>query len=103
MKVWWVMEMETYKDEDKRKKYYEYMDEFRPIWQKKFEEKDVKCTRLGGWSDNPGWVMNVTEFESMEELSKMWSDEELQKSLLKLRNHCKSLKLRIMRPTVRVR
>jgi hypothetical protein len=79
------------------------MDEFRPIWQKKLEEKDVKYTPLGGWSDKPGWVMNVNEYESMEELSKMWSDEEIQKGLLKLRNQCKSFKLRIMRPTVSVR
>jgi DNA-binding PadR family transcriptional regulator len=101
MKVWSVIEIETVKDEDKRKKYYEYLDIHRSLMNKKLE--GVKYKFLGGWSDNPGWVMSVTEFESMEEFAKVWGDEEVQKSLLRLRNHCKSVRVRIMRPTVIVR
>jgi hypothetical protein len=101
MKVWWVSEIETFKDEAKRKAYYEYLDIWGPLWQKKHE--GVKWKNLGGWSDSPGEVMNVAEYESMEELSKVWSDEEFQKALVTLRNHCKSYKIRIMRPTVTVR
>lgn len=101
MKVWWVMEMETFKDEMKRKEYYEFLDTWGPMWQKKHE--GVKFNYLGDWSDNPGCVMYVNEYESMEEFSKVWSDEELQKELVKLRNHCKTIKIRIMRPTVSVR
>lgn len=101
MKVWGVTEIETYKDEAKRKKYYEYLDTWGPFRQKKHE--GVKFKDLGGWSDNPGCVMFVTEYESMEEFSKVWSDEEFQIELVKLRNHCKSFRTRIMRPTVSVR
>jgi uncharacterized protein (DUF1330 family) len=101
MKVWFVTETETFKDEDKRKKYYEYLEIHGPLVKKKLE--GVKGKYLGSWSDNPGRMMNVLEFESMEELSKVWSDEEYQKSLLRLRNHLKSQKIRIMRPTVIVR
>jgi hypothetical protein len=101
MKVWFVMESETFKDDAKRKKYYEYLDTWRPIWEKKHE--GVKHNDLGGWSDRPGNVMYVVEYESMEEFSKVWSDEEFQKGLLILRNNLKSFNMRIMRPTVVVR
>ena len=101
MKVWFVIERETFKDEMKRKEYYEFLDTFMPMWEKKHE--GVKCKSLGGWSDNPGCVMNIVEYDSMEEFSKVWSDEEFQKELVNLRNHCESYKQRIMRPTVMVR
>ena len=101
MKVWFVTERETFKDEAKRKKYYESMDTLGPIWEKTHE--GVKYTSLGGWSDNPGYVMSVDEYENMEEFSKVWSDEEFQKGLVILRNLCKSFKMRIMRPTITVR
>jgi hypothetical protein len=100
MKVWFVMEVETYKDDAKRKKYYEYLNTFRSLYEKKHE--GVEYEFLGGWSDNPGCVMYVYEYESVEEFSKVWSDEEYQQELVKLRNHCDALKIRVMRPTVRV-
>ena len=100
MKVWFVTERETFKDEAKRKKYYEIMDTLSPSWEKMHE--GVKATMLGGWSDSPGYVMGVSEYENMEEFSKVWSDEEFQKNLLILRNHCKKFKVRIMRPTISV-
>ncbi|NYT16333.1 MAG: hypothetical protein GKC02_10320 [Methanomassiliicoccales archaeon] len=101
LKVLWALEIETFKDETKRKEYYEYNDIWGPLWQKKHE--GVKFNNLGGWSDNPGHVTYYVEYENMEELAKVWSDEELQKGLVKLRNHCEKLNIRIMRPTVTVR
>ena len=101
MKVWFVMEFETFKDDAKRKEYYDYLkSSWRPTKEKTYE--GVTFKNLGGWSDYPGWVMYVEEFESMEEFSKVWSNEEYQKEILKLRNHVKSFKMRIMRPTVSV-
>jgi hypothetical protein len=101
MKVLLMIERETFKDEDRRKKYYEHMDKFTPIWEKKHE--GVKFKSLGGWSDQPGCVVTMAEYESMEEFSKVWSDEEFQKELLKHRNLVETMKIRIMRPTVSVR
>ena len=101
MKVWLVVERETFKDEAKRQKYYEAMDTLVPQWKKIHE--GVKSTSLGGWSDNPGSVMGVTEYENMEEFSKVWSNEEFHKGAVILRNLCNSYKMRIMRPTITVR
>jgi len=96
------MEFETFKDDTKRKEYYDYLESsWRPTSQKIYE--GVKWKNLGGWSDNPGWVLWIAEFESMEEFSKVWSNEEYQKEILKLRNHLKSFKMKIMRPTISVR
>ena len=98
MKLWFVMEIETYKDDARRKKFYEYYQKIMPIWQNKLE--GVKSKFLGGWADTPGCPMLVYEFESMEEFSKVWSDEEWQKELVILRNHLKSFRMRIMRPDI---
>lgn len=100
MKVWWVVALTTFKDEARRKAYYEYNEKWTPLWQKKHE--GVKFKALGGWSASPGEVVFVNEYESMEELAKVWSDEEIQKGLVKLRNHVKDYKTYIMRPTVSV-
>lgn len=101
MKVWLITEHTTFKEDDKRKKFYDYLESsWRPNWEKVFE--GVKHTHLGGWSDKPGWVMSVTEFESMEEFSKVWSNMDFQQGLLKLRNKVKSFNVRILRPTISV-
>ena len=100
MKVWWVITLETFKDEARRKAYYEYVQKWGQIIQKKHE--GVKYKRLGGWSATAGKVVWVSEYESMEEFSKVWSDEEYQKGLVELRNHVKGYKTMIMRPTVTV-
>jgi hypothetical protein len=87
MKVLYAIEWETHKDEAKRKKYYEFFDEEK-TWEKTHES--VKYKDLGTWADQPGHLTFLTEYESMEEFSKVWSDEEFQKYLVKWRSHCKS-------------
>ena len=97
MKVMLVMEVETYKDEAKRKKYYEFDNS---VWKKKHE--GIKYKELGGWGVQPGKLVYLYEYESMEEFSKIWSDMEIQARLVKLRNLCKDFKIKIWRPTVSV-
>ena len=98
MKVWWVVQVTTFKDEARRKVYRENNQKWIPIMQKKHE--GIKSKNLGGWSATPGTVVWVREYESMEELSKLWSDEEVQKRLLELRNDVKDYKAYIMRPVI---
>ncbi len=98
MKAWWVFSIKTFKDEARRKAYYEYLEKWGELWQKKNE--GVKYKNHGSWSASPGEVVWVAEYESMEELAKVWGDEEIQKGLVILRNHVKSYKSYIMRPTV---
>ena len=98
MKVLWVMAMETFKDEARRKPYYAYGEKWTELWEKKHE--GVKYKSLGGWSASPGKVVYFNEYESMEELAKVWGDEEIQKGLVKWRNLTKDYKIHIMRPTV---
>jgi hypothetical protein len=100
MKVWWIMESEIYKDEDKLEKYSEYLATWSSLFRKKHE--GVKYVHRGSWTDNPGHSMGVAEYESVEEFSKVWCDDELQAGLVKLRKHLKSLRLRVMRPCVNV-
>ena len=97
MKIMLVMEVETYKDEAKRKKYYEFDNS---IWKKKHE--GIKYKELGGWGVQPGKLVYLYEYESMEEFSKIWSDMEIQTLLVKYRNLCKDYKIQIWRPTVSV-
>jgi hypothetical protein len=72
MKVMLVMKWETYKDEAKRKKYYEFDNS---IWEQKHE--GIKYKELGGWGVQPGKIVYLYEYESMEEFSKIWSDMEI--------------------------
>jgi len=83
MKVLFVIEWDSPKDDAKRKKYYEFFDEYGPIWNKKHE--GVKHKDLGTWADQPGHLTSLLEYESMEEFS------------------TKTFRMRIMRPTVIVR
>ena len=97
MKVMLVMKMETYKDEAKRKKWYEFDNS---IWEKKHE--GIKYKELGGWSTQPGKVTNLFEYESMEEFTKIWSDMEIHAFIVKYRNLVKDLKIEIWRPSVQL-
>ena len=100
MKVWWVMETELPKEEERVKKYQEYLKIWTSLWHKKHE--GVKYVRRGSWTDNPGYCMGVAEYESMEEFSKVYSDQELHEALVILRKHMKSVKTRVMRPCVQI-
>ena len=95
MKVMLVIKMETYKDEAKRKKWYEFDN---TVWKEKHE--GIKYKELGGWGTQPGEVTNLFEYESMEEFSKIWSDMEIQAAFVKYRNLVKDLKIEIWRPSV---
>jgi hypothetical protein len=98
MKVMLVMKTETYKDEAKRKKYYEIDN---TVWKEKHE--GIKYKELGGWGTQPGKVTFLFEYESMEEFTKIWSDMEIQAFLVKYRNLVKDFEVEIWRPTVSVR
>ena len=95
MKVMLVVKLETYKDEAKRKKYYELDNS---IWAKKHE--GIKYTFLDGWGVQPGKVVYLHLYESMEEFSKIWSDIEIQTLLLNMRNLVKNCEVEIWRQTV---
>ena len=96
MKVLLMVEAVTYRDEAKRKKFYEDLVDFMPFWEKKHE--GVKYKYLGGWAEQPGHVIHLYEYESMEEFSKVWSDMDVQKQLVKARNLVEDFRIRIMRP-----
>ena len=98
VKVLFIREWENYNDEAKLKKYYEYLETTQPFFQKKHE--GVKFKNLGGWAEQPGHVVALTEYESMEEFSKIWSDEEVQRELIKLARHVKNFRVHILRPTI---
>ena len=99
MKVLVIWEWENFKDEEKLKKYYEFNTKtFQPFLQKKHE--GVKRKSLGGWVEQPGCVVDMTEYESMEEFSKIWSDEEVQRELINFGRLVKNLKMRILRPSI---
>ena len=100
MKVMWVMEIETFKEDTRRKKFYESYQKLRLIWKKKHE--GIKYKDLGGWGVQPGKFVYLYEYESMEEFSKIWSDMEIQALFVKYRNLCKDFKINIWRPTVSV-
>ena len=97
MKVMLAMKVETFKDEAKRKKYYEFDN---AIWKKKHE--GIKYKELGGWGVQPGRLIYLYEYESMEEFSKIWSDMEIQALFVNYRNLTKEFKVSIWRPTVSV-
>jgi quinol monooxygenase YgiN len=92
-----IIEWQTFKDEAKVKKYYEYLktEPFRA--HREALESEVKSR---GWSAAPGHLVLIEEYESMEEFSKIWSDEEYQKKLIKLNRLVKNLSIRILRPAI---
>ena len=96
MKVLFMVEAVIHKDDEKRKKFYENVPEYMSTWAKKHE--DVKYKYLGSWAEQPGHTFHLYEYESMEEFSKIWSDVEVQRQLVSLRNLVKDFRIRIMRP-----
>ena len=100
MKVLFAVEAVTPRDGAKRKKFYEGMAGFEPLWGEKHE--GVKFKYLGSWAEQPGHTLHLYEYESMEEFSKIWSDMEVQKQLVKMRNLVEDFRTRIMRPDLDV-
>ena len=92
-----ITEWETFKDEAKVKKYYEYLETEPFRVHMEALESEVKDK---GWSAAPGHIVRIQEYESMEEFSKLWSDEEYHKKLIKLNRLVKNLSIRILRPAI---
>ena len=97
MKILVITEWETFKDEAKVKKYYEYMETEPFRAHREALESEVKHK---AWSAAPGHLVMIEEYESMEEFSKLWSDEEYHKKMIKLRRLVKNLSIRILRPAI---
>ena len=64
------------------------------------KHEGVKFKDHGGWAEQPGHPIWVREYESMEEFSKVWSDEEYQTEFIKIGRLVKNLRMRILRPII---
>ena len=98
MKTLVIWEWDNFKDEETLKKYYEFLGAH--PGRARREALEVKRTYSGYWSDGVGHRVNIEEYESMEEFSKLWSDEELQRILVKFGRLVKNLSIRILRPAI---
>ena len=94
MKTLVIMEWDNFKDEDRLKKYFDYIGTY--PFRARREALEVKMVYSGGWSDGTGHMVLIEEYESMEEFSKLWSDEEHQRKMIKLGRLVKNLDIRIL-------
>ena len=94
MKTLVIMEWDNFKDEDKLKKYFDYIGTY--PFRARREALEVKRVYSGGWSDGTGHMVLIEEYESMEEFSRLWSDEEHQRKLIRLGRLVKNLSIRIL-------
>jgi hypothetical protein len=86
------------KDPERNKKRYEYQDKVFLPYVQKFEEKGVKW-KTSGWADGSGQMGSLYEFETWEDFSKVYQDQEFQTILSRwsyLVDHCK---IKIWRPS----
>jgi len=88
-----LMEWDNAKDE-RLKKYYERIPENQAFWQKKIEESVVK--RTSSWSNGTGHVVGIIEFENMDGLSKLLSDQEYMEFTVKFFRNVDNGSIRIL-------
>jgi len=74
-KIAFLFEWDAPKNEDRRKEASKYQAEtLTPYFQKMVEEKQVKV-EIKLWQDIEGRFHEVAEFESVNELAKVWNKE----------------------------
>lgn len=95
MEVLLFREWDNPKDEERRKQYTDMTRD--TSRRERFEKLGViKSTR--GWADGSGHIINMTEFESMEDFAKLWNDIEFQRMHVNLYRVVDNFKIRICRP-----
>jgi hypothetical protein len=92
-----MWEIESPKDEERHKKYLELDRKNNQVIGKMLE--GIKVKWLGAWSDRPGYHMILLMFDSMEEYSKLWSNQEFHMELHKFRRVTESFNIRMFKPT----
>jgi hypothetical protein len=97
MKVLVMWEIESPEDEEDYKRYLESDKAWSNTVLVMME--GIKYTWLGAWTDRPGFHVSLIMFDSMEEYSKLWSNNDYHVGLNKHKRMCKSLKVRMFKPT----
>jgi len=84
------------KDEERRKKYVEYMGDTAAI--ERFLKMGV-IKRHRAWTDGTGGhIMFIAEFESMEDFAKLWDDLEYHRRHARFYRIVDNFKMQICRP-----
>ena len=102
MPVVGIVEWDNPKDRDRNEKRLKFGSEvMMPYWEKLVKEKGIKF-KGGAWSDNTGHMINWTEFETMEDFSKMWEDERWQQMRGQWAYLADNVRIRLLRPTLTI-
>ena len=95
MEVITFAEWDIPKDEERRKKYIEYMGD--TAWISRITNSGIVKHRA--WTDgNGGHVMCTAEFESMENYAKVWNDLEYHRRHARFYRIVDNFKMRVCRP-----
>jgi hypothetical protein len=97
MKLLVMFEIEAPDDEDAYKR---YLESDRTWGNTVMQMMDgIKYQWLGAWTDRPGFHMILIMFDSMEEYSKLWCNQEYHMGLNNFKRNCKSFTVRMFKPT----
>ena len=87
------------KEPERRKKGYDIAEKvFVPYYKKKREE-GVKC-KVTDYADGSNSFVGWFEFETMEDFSKIWGDDEFQEIFTRWSYYVDNCKARILRPMI---
>ncbi len=98
MRVLVVLERDNAKDEERLKKYREYNQTYGPY--RRGVQKGI-C-KESTWTDGTGHVVDIQEFESMEDLAKVWGDDEYHSRFVRFCRLVDNASRRILRPAIPV-
>jgi hypothetical protein len=100
LKVVLLIEWDNPRDEERLEKRYEFTREVTdPYWQRKVGEGIVEG--VSDWADNTGHRVKWVEFESMNNLARVWDDKEYHEGAVGFSRLVDNLSFRLLRPTIR--
>jgi hypothetical protein len=97
MPVVMMIEFNNPKEPDRTKKKYDLEKKhFEPYYEEKVKS-GIKW-KAEDYTDGSGWYVAWMEFETMEEFTKIWTDEVFQRMFTRFSNLVDDCKVRILRP-----
>jgi len=97
MPVVMMIEFTNPKEPERNKKRYDLEKKFFEPYLENKRKEGVKW-KAEDWTDGSGWYVAWFEFETMEDFSKIWEDEEFQKMFTRFSFLVDDCKVRILRP-----
>ena len=102
MPVYLLWEWTNPKEEERIKKRRKIIDEVMVPYIEKKRREGIKFETLA-LSDNTRRMVELDTFETMENLDKIWKDEELQRAASQYSYLVNNMCVRILQPSIRIR